>query len=156
PFIRSSVSDALTNDGHRVILASDASAAMTLLGRRLFDLVVIDSRLSKIGSVDILCACQEFNDTRVLLIAEPGGVSDSLAALNGHAYCLNKPIDVKDLLQKVADIGARQEREVGSSFPIGEHGANNTMPKLFGRSRAMVQLKAQVDAVAHSQSTVLI
>ena len=79
--------------------ADSAAAAFDLLGRRIFEVLLVDIRLATQGGTDLLAAAQRSRPgTRVILMVEGNGhpPPDHLLRLHGYPL-LTKPLKIEEL-----------------------------------------------------------
>jgi two-component system OmpR family response regulator len=114
---------ALERDGHAVTARTTARAALTALGARSFDVVVLDLALPDGNGVDV---CQELRALRnavpVLMLtahSEVGMRVDSLDA--GADDFLGKPFAVAELRARVRALGRRGSNP--PALPVLVHGS---------------------------------
>src|SRR5262245_6430055 len=117
PSIRIPIAEALGERGHHVAEVADGAAAMALLDRTRFHLVVTDVRLPKVDGFTILRRVRrESPETDVLLMTAYATVTDAVAAIREQAVdYVTKPFDVERLYEIVARVeerhGTRRELE---------------------------------------------
>lgn len=93
------VAEVLERQGYEVDQAKDGSAALGLVRKRAFDLLLIDLRLPDASGIDVMKRVRELDDYAliVLMTAYPE-VRTAVTALKAGAYdYLNKPFDIEDL-----------------------------------------------------------
>jgi len=155
--IRMLLGGALEEQGYRVTPASDGAQAMAYLDDRRFDVVITDVRLPKVDGFTILNRLRsEAPGTDVLMITGFGSVADAVAAMRAKAVdYLTKPFETEELLQTLQNIAERrrwkQEAERAAAGTVAPRGV-----QIIGESTAMVRLREQIEAVAGSDSAVLI
>lgn len=147
---RLSTAALLEGEGHEVESAADAGEAVGLLGRRGFDLVVLDLRmpgLDGIGLTEVLRTRGE--GVPILMISGFGTVDSAVRALHGGVDdFLTKPVEPEVLLGRVADLLRRRPpgTDAGEAPPGG----------MVGRSDVMETLYREIRQVAGSEATVLL
>ncbi len=101
--IRETLADVLARRGYRIAQAETGEAALALLARHSFDLVLLDIRLPGIDGLEVLRQLREHDDyTLVVVITAYPEVRSAVAALKAGAYdYLNKPFDLDDLTELV-------------------------------------------------------
>jgi two-component system KDP operon response regulator KdpE len=99
--VRGSVSEILRHEGYAVTEAGDGDAALRLLGRDRFDVLVLDNHLLRLEGMAGLASVP--NPPPAVLMSgidlDPGGRKD--LAVRGIAY-LRKPVEPEHLLDAVA------------------------------------------------------
>ena len=99
--VRGSVSEILRHEGYAVTETDDGDAALHLLGRDRFDVLVLDNQLLRLDGIAGLASVE--NPPPAVLMSgidlDPGGRKD--LAVRGIAY-LRKPVEPEHLLDAVA------------------------------------------------------
>lgn len=101
------IKHSLTQDGYLVVLAEDASKALTVLENEKIDLIISDIMMPNVSGLGLLSMLKNFyfDKIPVLLIsslAKGDVVANSLGL--GAKYFLTKPIDLKELSTCVKNI----------------------------------------------------
>jgi len=110
PAILMALSHLLNNEDTLVITSSRIEEAEEAMDRYKFDLVIADIRLSGIEGIEGLELLSYINrispETKVIIMTAYGSddMKDS-AYMRGAYYYYEKPIDMDDLVKKVADCG---------------------------------------------------
>ncbi len=101
--IRRGVCDALRFSGHEVLEASEGLAAMDLVQRASFDLLLLDLVLPNYSGFEILKAAQEHRPgTPVIILSARGEEADRVRGLRlGADDYVVKPFSVRELLARV-------------------------------------------------------
>jgi diguanylate cyclase (GGDEF)-like protein len=99
-FFRQLASDMLTRRGYTVVPAENAAAALDMVGRDSFDLVITDLVMPELDGFGLVAKLRERDpDQEVILITQRTDVKGSAMALSaGVAVVLPKPVDETDLL----------------------------------------------------------
>src|SRR5215211_5555414 len=155
--VRWSLRERLTRDGHTVVEAGTAAAALEQVGA--IDLVLLDYRLPDGDGLTVLRRMKELApDTPVILMTAFSTVENAVDAMKHGAYhYLNKPFNLDDVAITVdkALETSRLRREVRAyrSSQSREFGFDS----IVGESPAMRGAKALLARVANSPaSTVLL
>lgn len=101
--------------GHQVLGAADGPAALRLLEREAFNLVVSDLRMQPMDGIELLKAIRSREPhLPVLLMTAFGDVDKAVSAMRaGACDFLLKPFEPNALLEHVARYAARPERAAG-------------------------------------------
>lgn len=101
--------------GHQVLGAADGPAALRLLEREAFNLVVSDLRMQPMDGIELLKAIRSREPhLPVLLMTAFGDVDKAVSAMRaGACDFLLKPFEPNALLEHVARYAARTERAAG-------------------------------------------
>ena len=115
PQLRDALCLTLECAGHRVLGAADGQAALRLLDREAFNLVVSDLRMQPMDGIELLKAIRgRETHLPVLLMTAFGDVDKAVSAMRaGACDFLLKPFEPKVLLEHVARYAARPERAEG-------------------------------------------
>ena len=136
--MRDLLSIMLKNEGYKVDAAESATRARDLISRGTYDLVISDIAMPDGSGVDVLRTAREIQpDCIVILITAYASTESAIEALKLGAYdYIIKPFDVEEL--RIVLKNALEKRQ------------------LERESSAMEQVKALLDRVAPTNSTVLI
>ena len=151
--------------GHEVMTAGDGQAALELIrpsamGRNLiFDLVLTDVRMPKLGGIEFLRAVSLCGDsTPVILMTAFGRVEDAVWAMKlGAVDFLTKPFKRQVLLAAI-DTVLKRSRPAGGRSGKGpsEHLSGQGRTLILGKSSGIKQLTESIDKVAATNANVLI
>jgi DNA-binding NtrC family response regulator len=104
-----SLSYALKAEGVEVITCSEIEQAEEALENTHFDLVIADIRMSGVNGIEgleLLKYIKERFATEVIIMTGYGTEEmEALACRLGALHYFNKPVDITELLNKVASIG---------------------------------------------------
>ena len=102
----------LTNGGHQVIRAEDGEQAVTLAGRELPDLILLDAMMPGLSGFEVLRRLKSDPALRavpVIMVTAKGHERDVLSGLRGGAVdYVVKPFSLKELAARV-DLALRKE-----------------------------------------------
>jgi two-component system phosphate regulon response regulator PhoB len=102
----------LTNGGHQVIRAADGEQAVTLAGRELPDLILLDAMMPGLSGFEVLRRLKSDPTLRVvpvIMVTAKGHERDVLSGLRGGAVdYVVKPFSLKELAARV-DLALRKE-----------------------------------------------
>jgi DNA-binding NtrC family response regulator len=109
--IRSSLKEALTDEGHEVIEAVDGNSALTTLQGSEPDLILLDLKLPDISGVDVLRSLRaDGHRVPVILMTAYGDLPTAVEAMKLGAYdFVQKPYSLGEMKGKVA--GALKVRQ---------------------------------------------
>jgi DNA-binding response OmpR family regulator len=110
PTILLTLSYALRSSDVEVVTASRLGPAEDALKKQPFDLVIADIRMSGmlgVEGLELLSYIRRFwPETKVIIMTAHGSVEVQQEALErGAAYYYTKPVDMRELLQKVREMG---------------------------------------------------
>ena len=144
---RLSTAELLRQDGHTVVLAEDASAAVTAMEHHRFDLMLLDLRMPGLDGMSLLEVLRKRGEgVPILMVTGFGSIETAVQSLHtGADDFLAKPVD-PDLLS--ARVGELLERRPG--------GVEERVPGMIGRAPSMRDVFDGIRRVAPTDSTVLI
>ena len=116
------IAAALTEDGHDPKAVDSGEAALEELGKRPFDLIVLDVRLPGIDGFELLRHLREQHlASRVLLLTACTAVDDRVTGLQlGADDYLPKPFAMRELVARVRALGRRYPEEPVISLRVGD------------------------------------
>lgn len=141
--------------GHTVMVAHSGAAGLALFQGARPDIVLLDVRLPDMTGFDVLARLREDNPV-VIMMTGYGDVPLAVQAMqNGAENFLTKPVELAHL-GAVADRGfEKAQLRHMNRYLSSRHGPGN--PSLvFGVSRPMQELAAQVELVAASDRTTVL
>lgn len=106
------ISQSLSEDGHRVVIAADGNAGLNLALTAPWDLLIVDRMLPRLDGLSLVRELRSRSlITPVLFLTTLGGVDDRVAGLNAGADdYLVKPFAFAELLARVSALGRRSPR----------------------------------------------
>jgi DNA-binding NtrC family response regulator len=152
---------ALKEDGHDVVLASNAREAMRGIADRQFDLVVVDNLMPGMSGIDmvreVMTTSTDADRPQLVLMTAHGSTQLVRDAFKlGVEDFLEKPFEVDELLA-LARRSVRSHRlRTEKQYLISERDAEFNHYGIVGRSRVMQEVLERVDLVAQTKSTILI
>jgi len=149
----------LTREGYQVSTADDGAAALEIIRKKKFDLVITDLKMPRVDGIDLLKGVKEAAPgTAVILLTAFASGETALAAMREGAYdYVEKNFNVDDLLTIVRD--ALEKREVDRrEKPLAppEGGDARYFGTMVGRSKEMQKVYALIGKVADTPANVLI
>jgi len=161
PKILSALAAALRDEGHEVVETTEAAEARRLLGRRLFDVLVVDNLMPEITGLDLIRelirTCGEGERPQVLMMTAHATVESAIEAMKlGALDYLQKPFEVDELLVVVRRALEHQRLRTQHRYLISERDEEFNNYGIVGRSQRMQEVIRTAELVAESKSTVLI
>ena len=149
----------LTREGYQVATADDGAAALEVIRKKKFDLVITDLKMPRMDGIDLLKGIKEtVPGTAVILLTAFASGETALAAMHegAHDY-VEKNFNVDDLLAIVRDALEkknidRQEHSIG----IVEGDDARAFGSMVGRSKEMHKVYSLIRKVADTPANVLI
>ena len=157
PNLRRVLGAQLSRDGYEVHAASDGEEALRILQEQYIDVVITDLRMPRLDGLELLRRALALEpELPVVIITAHGTVDNAVEALKSGAFdYITKPFDqneVRNVVKKalrtraLAAEEARQERPVPPGARYG----------IIGDSRPIQELRAIIDRVADTPSSVVI
>ncbi len=144
--------------GHEVFHAASLKLARQLIDEKQPDLVVLDQGLPDGRGIDFLVSLErEGLDMAVIMMTAQHDLDLAIAAIQAGAFdFIHKPITTEELEHTVKiALEHRQLRRQVEELSTSK-AAINDLPKLLGRSEAMLNISKDIALVAQSQTRVLI
>jgi DNA-binding NtrC family response regulator len=152
------IQEALRREGYVVDAASDAAAALRLVGEHLYNLVLSDIRMPGLSGLDLLRKVKERSrDTVFLLMTAFGTVESAVEAMKegAHDY-LTKPLDMQRLRGSVLK-ALEFQALVAENNELRLRLRKRSEPSLLiGQSEGLNAVRRTLEEVAQSDVTVLI
>jgi two-component system response regulator PilR (NtrC family) len=149
----------LSRAGYQVATADDGAAALEIIRKKKFDLVITDLKMPRVDGIDLLKGVKETApDTAVILLTAFASGETALAAMREGAYdYVEKNFNVDDMLAIVRDAIDRKEtarKEPALAPPQGQDA--RYFGTMVGRSKEMQKVYALIGKVAETPANVLI
>lgn len=104
-----SLSYLLKAEGVEVLACNEIEEAEEALANSRFDLVIADIRMSGVNGIEgleLLSYIRENFDTKVMIMTGYGSPEiEAEAYKRGASYYFRKPLEIKELLEKVSSLG---------------------------------------------------
>ena len=152
--IRALIDEILSEEGYKVTVAADASAARSAVGDTKFNLVLLDIWMPDTDGISLLREWSESGavECPVVMMSGHGTVDTAVEATRLGAFdFVEKPLSLAKLLRTVERAIESSKKQVGS--------ARSMLPSLLtpvGRSRLMQNLREKVQQFADLDSPVLL
>jgi len=144
--------------GHTVTVCPDGLTAVAAIEKDSFDCIIVDLDMPGLNGIEVIRRTKELDPTTEAIVLTGKGSTDSaISALRLGAFeYLQKPcklVDLKSLLQRVAE-----RRELNNKIHSLKLRLNRVEgePKMVGEHRSMQRVKALIEKVAPTNSTVLV
>ena len=148
----------LRRDGYDVRVAPDGRAAMEMLKREPFDLLLSDIRMPDLSGVEVLRTAKEVNrDLIVFMMTAFASTSTAVEAMRlGAVDYFTKPFDMDELRLKVRQhLESHRLKQENVLLKRALH-ARHQFSSIIGNSPAMLAVFRLVETIAQTNSTVLI
>jgi len=152
--VRTFMADALGDAGYTVAQAADGGAALALLGKSSFHVVLTDLRMPSVDGMALLQTIRrEAPDTEVIVLTAYGSIENAVEAMKQGAFdYLQKPISSPAAL-RLTVARALERHRLRAREEIGE---TTREPALGYGAPAMVPVEQSLRKVAVTNATVLL
>ena len=156
--MRDVLSIMLKRAGYGVTVAADGEEAIAQLGKDIFDLVITDLKMPKVGGLDVLKAVKDSSpDTVVLVITAFASTETAIEAMKRGAYdYLTKPFQVDEVQLIIRNALEKRWLSTENMLLKRELASQSSFAQIVGQSDAMQKVFDMVRKVADSKSNVLI
>ncbi len=156
--IRESISYILKKEGYEVEEAENGKVAYNILRERSFDLVITDLEMPEMKGTELLEQIRKINvQTSTIVITAYGSLETAISALrNGASDYILKPVEFDELLIKVKKLFDIKELLIENKILRKELQRDSSVNNIIGKSTAITQIFTMIEAVADTDSTVLI
>jgi two-component system response regulator PilR (NtrC family) len=156
--MRDVLSIMLKRAGYAVSTATDGEEAIGLLGSEIFDLVITDLKMPKVGGLEVLKAVKDASpDTVVLVITAFASTETAVEAMKRGAYdYVTKPFQVDEVQLIIRNALERRRLTTENALLKREIATQASFTQIIGQSEAMQKVFEIVRKVADSKSNVLI
>ncbi len=158
PEVRESLETLLGMEGFEVESAGTAEAGLGLLGRRAFDLVLLDLALPDRSGLEVLREIRTLDpDLPVLMITAYGSVENAVAAMRaGARNYLTKPWDNDQLVLEIRSTINTRRIQAENLHLKRALKQRYSFPNIVGKGEGMLKILDLVEQVAPSRSTVML
>ena len=119
--IRASLVMAMEGDGYDVVGCSSAEEALSTVGRRPFDLMLVDLMLGGMDGFDFIREVRRSSDTPIIVISARDDTHDIVAALEAGADdYVTKPFQIKEVGARLRALRRRPPSRVAVSSPVSD------------------------------------
>jgi two-component system response regulator PilR (NtrC family) len=148
----------LRKDGHETVMAEDGLKAVKLIEEDIFDLVITDVKMPKMGGVDVLKAVKDSSpETIVIIITAYATAETAVEAMKEGAYdYILKPFKVDEIKLVIRNALEKKMLRVENTLLKREIEADKGFENFVGKSPAMEKVFDLITRVAEKNSTVLI
>jgi two-component system response regulator PilR (NtrC family) len=156
--MRDLLSIMLRGEGYRVDQADSATRAREMISRASYDLVISDIAMPDGSGVDVLRAAKEAQpDAIVILITAYASTETAIEALKLGAYdYIIKPFDVEEMRIVLKNALERRQLERENTLLKRELKEHARFDDLVGQGPAMEEVRAMIERIAPTHSTVLV
>ena len=148
----------LSNQGHKVEIASSGSAGLEKVQKSNFDIVITDLKMPDVDGIELLRKVKEtHSETMVIVITGYGTVENAVEAMKLGAYdYITKPFDTEHL-RMVVSKALKQISLTNENRYLKEQIKQATdFQNIIGKSCKMQDVFKIADKVARTETTVLL
>jgi len=155
PGVRSALGGVLRDEGYNVDAVESGEACLDRLGRRVFDVVVLDVWLPGMDGLATLARMRERQvDAQVVIISGHGNVESAVRAIKMGAFdFVEKPLSLEKTVLVVRNALRQRHLEAENLALRARVDAQHTM---VGESLGMTRLREQVAMAAPTNGRVLV
>ncbi|MDE3035549.1 MAG: sigma-54-dependent Fis family transcriptional regulator, partial [Nitrospirota bacterium] len=156
--MRDVLSIMLKRAGYGVTVAADGEEAVAQLGKDIFDLVITDLHMPKVGGLEVLKAVKDSSPaTVVLVITAFASTETAVEAMKRGAYdYLTKPFQVDEVQLIIRNALEKRRLSTENMLLKRELASQSSFAQIVGQSDAMQKVFDMVRKVADNKSNVLI
>lgn len=148
----------LTGEGYIVKCAESGTEAVSMLGKRRFDLLLCDIRLGDMSGLDVLKRSKQLHpDTVVIMISAYASTETAVEAMESGAYdYVPKPFDndeLREAIKKALDLKTLDHEK---AFLVKEIKKNMHFGSIVGNSPGMMHIYNLIRQVAPTRANILI
>ena len=152
------ISKELPRMGHTVTVCPDGITAVQALSENAYDCLLVDLDMPGMHGIEVIQKCKEISpETEAIVLTGKGSTETAVSALRLGAFdYLQKPcrlIELKTLLSRVA--AKRELNHQVQALKLRLRRVEGT-PTMIGNHPSMQRVKALIQKIAPTQSTVLI
>ena len=144
--------------GHTVTVCPDGSTAVAALESERFDCLIVDLDMPGLNGIDVIARAKELSPgTEAIILTGKGSTETAISALRLGAFdYLHKPCKLTDLNSLLKRVATRIELN-HKVFALTRRLIRvEGQPTMIGSDRSMQRVKALIEKVAPTDSTVLI
>lgn len=148
----------LEGEKYEVVSASDGLEGLSYISNDIFDLVITDIKMPKVGGFELLKKAKEISpDTIVIMITAFGTTEAAIDAMKLGAYdYINKPFKIDEIRLIVEN--ALEKKRLSEEVSLLRKKVKTTyrLENIIGQSPQMQELFKLIPKIAQSNSNVLI
>ena len=158
PSMRDLLSILLGRAGYLVTAVEDGEDAITQIGKEIFDVVITDMKMPKVGGLDVLKAVKKVSpETVVLVVTAFASTGSAVEAMKCGAYhYLTKPFQIDEVQLIIRNALEKRRLSTENMLLKREMASQSSFAQIVGTSDAMQKVFELVRKVADATSNVLI
>ena len=144
--------------GHSVTVCPDGSTAIAALEADRFDCLIVDLDMPGLNGIDVVARAKELSPgTEAIILTGKGSTETAISALRLGAFdYLHKPCKLTDLNSLLKRVAIRIELNNKVAALTRRLVRVEGRPTMIGNDRNMQRVRALIEKVAPTESTVLI
>jgi two-component system response regulator PilR (NtrC family) len=148
----------LAKEGYEVDVAEDGMAALSLLDKKIYDLVITDIIMPKIKGTELLKKVKEVHpETVVIMITAYASTESAVEAMKEGAYdYITKPFSVEEIKVIIAKALERGKLERENLFLKRELDKGHSFESIIGVSPVMQRVFDLIERVSQTKTNILI
>ncbi len=141
-----------------VDMASDGSQAINLVQAKVYDVVLLDIRMPRVGGIEVLKFVHEYSPTtQVIILTNYADIKTAIQTIKLGAYdFLAKPYDIDELFNTINRAIERRQLYIDNKLMKNELSRKSGTSQLVGQSPVFLRLIESASRFADSDSFVLI
>lgn len=138
--------------------ASDGSQAINKIQQVVYDVILLDIKMPRVGGIEVLEFVQEYSPTtQVIILTNYADIKTVIHTIKLGAYdFLAKPYDIEELLNSIHRAIERKELFINNKLMKSELSRKGAGNELVGQSPAFLRMIESAERFANSDSFVLI
>ena len=146
------------SDEFAVDLAVDGGQAINLIQARVYDVVLLDIKMPRVGGIEVLKFLQEYSPTtQVIILTNYADVKTAIQTIKLGAYdFIAKPYDIDELFNTIHRAIERKQLFIDNKLMKSELTRKAGSSELVGQSSAFLKCVESATRFAESDSFVLI
>jgi DNA-binding NtrC family response regulator len=156
--LRQELSEAITDEGYRVLTAADGASALTVLRDNSVQLVLTDLRMPRSDGVELIRKGREISaESQFIIMTAFGSMETAIEAMRAGAidYVL-KPLAMDELIAKVNRVMETVELRANNRMLKRDLDRKVGTLEMIGESSALEKIRELIRKVAPTRSPVLI
>jgi two-component system response regulator PilR (NtrC family) len=148
----------LTKEGYDVDAAEDGVAAMSLVEKKIYDLVITDIMMPKMKGTELLKMVKEVHpETVVIMITAYASTESAVEAMKEGAYdYITKPFNVEEIKVIIGKALERGRLERDNIFLKREMDKGYSFENIIGTSPVMHKVFDLIERVSQTKTNILI
>ena len=150
--------ETLESEGFGVEQATSGEAALSRLGEKTPDLLIIDVRMPGTSGLEVTSIVHEkYPSLPIIVMTAFGSIETAVEAIHEGAFdFISKPMNLEELKKTVSRALAQRALRRAEVSHEGDDENQQQLGKIIGKSPAMLEVYKTVARVASTKSTVLI